>query len=263
MKIAFVASARPAAQQALGESVQRYGQSDPSDADYIVAIGGDGTVLRALHAVLPTASKPVFAMRAAGSLGFLANRFELAGLPQRLRMARSVTLHPLKADAEHAGGAITTVFAINEFVLMRRRLQAAKLRLTTTGGDRIAHIVGDGLLVATPIGSTGYNRSAGGPVLPHDSSLLALTGLAVHRRSGWSNTIVSNSATIEVEVLEPTHRPVRLETSLQEVTDVYRVHISSDRHAALQLLFDPSPSPGALGEHATAAFAAPLHPATH
>jgi hypothetical protein len=93
--------------------------------------------------------------------------------------------------------------------------------------------------------------------------LLALTGLAVHRRPDWSNTIVSNSATIEVEVLEPAHRPVRLETSLQEVTDVYRARISCDRHTALQLLFDPSPDLGALGEPATAAFAAPLLPATH
>ena len=151
MKIAFLASAKPAAQQALSELVQRYGQSDLSDADYIVAIGGDGTVLKALHAVLLTARKAVFAMRAAGSLGFLANRFAVARLPQRLRMARSVTLHPLKADAERAGGAITTVFAINEFVLMRRRLQAAKLRVATTGGECFAHVVGDGLLVATPI----------------------------------------------------------------------------------------------------------------
>ena len=124
-------------------------------------------------------------------------------------------------------------------------------------------IVGDGLLVATPIGSTGYNRSAGGPVLPRELSLLALTGLAVHRRSDWSNTIVSNSATIEVEVLEPAHRPVRLETSLQEVTDVSRVRISCDRDTDLQLLFDGSPSLQAPGEAATAALAAPLLPAIH
>jgi NAD+ kinase len=263
MKIAFLASAKPPAQQALSELVQRYGQSDLSQADYVVAIGGDGTALRALHAVLLTTRKPVFAMRAAGSLGLLANRFELAGLPQRLQMARTVTLHPLKADAEHAGGASTTVLAINEIVLMRQRLQAAKLRVAATGGACLAHLVGDGLLVATPIGSTGYNRSAGGPVLPQESSLLALTGLAVHRRSDWSNTIVSNSATIEVEVLEPAHRPVRLETSLQEVTDVSRVRISCDRDTDLQLLFDGSPSLRAPGEAATAALAAPLLPATH
>lgn len=103
-------------------------------------------------------------------------------------------------------------------------------------GNAFGAFVGDGLLVATPIGSTGYNRSAGGPVLPGDSSLLALTD----RLSDWSNTVVSNSATIDVEVLEPPHRPVRLETSLREVTDLYRVRISCDRDTALQLLFDSS-----------------------
>jgi NAD+ kinase len=236
------------------------GRATFSQADYVVAIGGDGTALRALHAVLLTARKPVFAMRAAGSLGLLANRFELAGLPQRLQMARTVTLHPLKADAEHAGGASTTVLAINEIVLMRQRLQAAKLRVAAAGGACLAPLVGDGLLVATPIGSTGYNRSAGGPVLPRESSLLALTGLAVHRRSDWSNMIVSNNATIEVEVLEPAHRPVRLETNLQEVADVCRVRISCDRDTGLQLLFDGDPS---LRAPATAALAVPLRPAIH
>jgi NAD+ kinase len=240
MKIAFLASAKPAAQQALSELVQRYGHSDLSDADYLVAIGGDGTALKALHVVLLTAPKPVFAMRVAGSLGFLANRLEVADLHHRLRMARSITLHPLKAEAEHASDANTTAFAINEVVLVRQRLEAAKLRVATTGSESPADIIGDGLLVATPIGSTGYNRSAGGPVLPQESSLLALTALAVDRRSDWSNTVVSNSATIEVEVLEPAHRPVRLETGFQEVTDVCRARISCDRDTALQLLFDGS-----------------------
>jgi NAD+ kinase len=239
MKIAFLASAKPPAQRALSELVERYGQSELPEADYVVAIGGDGTALKALCAGLPAARTPVFAMRTAGSLGVLANRFELPGLPQRLQMARTVTLHPLKADVQHAGG-VTTVLAINEIVLMRQRLQAAKLHLTTTEAGRIAHIVGDGLMVAAPIGSTGYNRSAGGPVLPYESALLALTGLAVHRRSDWCNTVVGNSATIEVEVLEPSHRPVRLETNVQEVTDVCRVRISCDRDTALQLLFDGS-----------------------
>jgi NAD+ kinase len=135
MEIAFLASARPAAQQALSELLDRYGQSDLSDADYLVAIGGDGTALKALHAVLAIARKPVFAMCMADSPGFLASRFKVADLPHRLRMARSITLHPLRADAEHAGGTSTTVLAINEIVLMRQRLQAARLRVATEGRE--------------------------------------------------------------------------------------------------------------------------------
>ena len=206
MKIAFIASPKNAAQEALRQLTARYGQCDTSDADYVVSIGGDGTALKALHAVMAAARQPVFAMRIASSLGFLANPFQVEDLPERLRTARRLTLCPLKAKVQH-GAESTTVFAVNEIVLIRQRLQAAKL-CVTAGSDRFAPLIGDGLLVTTPIGSSGYNRSIGGPALSHNSSLLALTALAAHHRSEWCNTVVNDRSAVEVEVIDPDHRPV-------------------------------------------------------
>ena len=162
MKIAFIASPKNAAQDALRQLMARYGQCDTSDADYVVSIGGDGTALKALHAVMAGARQPVFAMRIVDSLGFLANPLQVQDLPERLCTARRLTLCPLEVTVEHEADS-TTVFAINEIVLLRQRLQAAKL-CATAGSDHFATLIGDGLLVTTPIGSSGYNRSVGGPV---------------------------------------------------------------------------------------------------
>lgn len=145
------------------ELAARYGQCDLGDADYVVALGDDGTVLEALYAVMAAGTlQPVFAMRLAGSVGHLANPLEPSGLSKRLRTARRVSFHPLKADVEHPGGH-ATLLAINEIVLMRQRLQAARLQVTA-GQRRFPWPTGDGLVIATRIGSSGYNRSAGGPV---------------------------------------------------------------------------------------------------
>jgi NAD+ kinase len=236
MRIAFFASPKSAAQQALRQMTARYGQCDLADADHVVAIGGDGTVLKALHTVVAGTRQPVFAMRVAGSLGILANPFDLHGLHERLRVARRLSLCPLKAETEHGAGS-ATVFAINEIVLIRQRLQAAKLRVTARP-DSFAPLIGDGLLVATPIGSSGYNRSVGGPGLPHGSSLLALTALAPHHRSEWRNIVLSDEAVIQVEVVNPDHRPVELQTSMRELTNIRRARISSSRDLRLTLLFD-------------------------
>jgi len=236
MEIAFLGSAKPAAQGAVRALIERYGQSDLSVADYVVAIGGDGTVLKALHAVM-TAARPVFAMRVAGSAGVLANDLELANLPQRLLAARRVTLHPLEAQVRHAGGT-SIALAVNEIVLMRQRLQAARLRVGGLREAGVGEVIGDGLLVATPIGSTGYNRSAGGSTLPQGSALLAVTALVLNPRSRWCNRIVGDDAVIDIEVIDPEHRPVRLETSLQQVSDVRHAHISCRRDISMALLFD-------------------------
>ncbi len=240
MRICFVASPRPAAQDIVRQLTHRYGQCDLPHADYIVTIGGDGTVLKTLHATLATAGKPVFAMRLKGSLGMLANRFDLAGLPERLQAARQIRLRPLKAEARDASGRDRTIYGINEIVLIRERLQAAKLIVTMNRTRALPRLVGDGLIVATPIGSTGYNHSAGGPELPLDSSLLALTGICVSRVSQWADEVIDDGTIVDVVVLEPQYRPVRLETSLEGFPDLAEAHISLSRDVGATLLLEPA-----------------------
>lgn len=238
LRIHFMCSAKPAAQLALRQLIDRYGQNDIAEASYVVAIGGDGAALKALHAVLPTAGKPVFAMRLADSVGALGNLFRLSDLPERLRFARSVSMRPLKAEIERVTGDIVAVFGINEIVVTRQRLQAAKLHVRMGETQTSRRVTGDGLLVATPIGSTGYNRSAGGPILQLGSSLLALTKIAIHESSDWSNTVLNDQVLIDIEVEDPTYRPVRVETNMQEVLEISRVKISSRYDHALTLLLE-------------------------
>ena len=238
MRICFVASPRPAAQDIVRQLTDRYGQFAPPDADYVVAVGGDGTVLKALHATLATPGKPVFAMRLDGSLGVLANRLDIAGLRDRLRSARRISLRPLKADACDTCGRSKTIYGINEIALVRQRLQAAHLTVTMNRTSTLPRIVGDGLVVATPIGSTGYNHSTGGPELPLDLPLLALTGISVSRISHWADRVVDDSTIIDVAVFEPQYRPVRLETSLEEFPDLAEVRISCGRDVGATLLLE-------------------------
>jgi len=238
MRISFVASAKPAAQDVVRQAVVRYGQCDMADADYVVVIGGDGTILKALHATLTMSGKPVFGMRFEDSLGSLANRLDLAGLPARLQSARRRSLRPLKADVRDTAGGAKTIYGINEIVLVRQRLQAVKLAVTLNGTEALPVLIGDGLIIATPIGSTGYNHSAGGPRLPLDASLLALTGLAVSRNSHWGNMVVADATRMDVAMLEPRYRPVRLETAMETFLDLEAVRISSSRDGGAVLLFD-------------------------
>ena len=176
MKIRFVASPKPAAQSTLQEVIRRYGQTDASDAEATVTLGGDGTALKALHAALLTSGPPVFAMRLAGSVGFLANRYDVLGLPERIEAAYQTRVWALEAEVFDVRGAVRTVLGISEIVLRRQQLQAAKLKLSVAGAEQMRLLVGDGLLIATPLGSTGYNRSLGGARLVLDSPLMAMTG---------------------------------------------------------------------------------------
>jgi NAD+ kinase len=239
MKIAFVASPKPIAQNALEQARRRYDHTELRDAEYIVALGGDGIAIRALNIGLQNRPIPVFAMRLEGSVGFLGNPFGLDDLPRRLRAARMVKLRPLKGRITDVDGRKSTVFGINEIALVRRQLQVAKMRITIGTAPRFASLIGDGVIISTPIGSTGYNRSAGGPVLPPDSALLALTGLTIRPNSDWSNTVVPDNVDIDIEILDPTSRPVRLETSLTEILGIGRVQISSACEHEVMLLRDP------------------------
>jgi NAD+ kinase len=242
MKIAFLASPKPTAQQMMKYLTMWYGQCSICDADYVVTVGGDGTTLKALHAVLPFFEKPVFSMRLGGSIGFLGNRFDLANLRDRLKSARKIFIRPLKAEVEDVSGRCATVFGINEIVLSRQRLEAARLRVTLNGTKEPVDVIGDGLLIATPIGSTGYNRSAGGSILPIDSSLLALTGLAIHHACDWANAALSDNTLMEVTVIDPEYRPVRLETNMQELTDIRLARVSCEVQLILTLLLEPRES---------------------
>jgi NAD+ kinase len=238
MRICFVASPRPPAQDIVGQLINRYGQCGLPNADYVVVVGGDGTLLKALHATLTTPDKPVFGMRLEGSLGFLTNRFDLSGLPDRLQSAPRVSLRPLQAEARDTSGRSKTIYGINEIVLIRQRLQAAKLTVTMDRTRTLPQLIGDGVLLATPIGSTGYNHSVGGPELALDLPLLALTGISVSRVSRWTDRVIDDRTIVEVAVFEPEYRPVRLESSLEEFRDVAEVRISCSRDLAATLLLE-------------------------
>jgi NAD+ kinase len=236
MRVCFVASPRPAAQDIVRQLADRHGQCELPAADYVVVVGGDGTILKALHATLTAPGKPVFAMRLGGSLGVLANRLDLADLPGRLQSARRISLRPLRAEARDTSGRSKTIYGINEVALVRQRLQAAHLSVTIDRTSTLPEIVGDGLVVATPIGSTGYNRSLGGPELPLDLPLLALTGISVSRVSHWADRVVADNAIIDVTVHEPQYRPVRLETSIEQFSELAEVRITCSRDLDATLL---------------------------
>jgi NAD+ kinase len=237
MKIHFAGSAKPAAQHAVQQLIDRYGQNDLANAAYVVAIGGDGTALNALRSVMAKPGTAVFAMRLPGSVGALANVLRLPDLPDRLRSANTVTLRPLKAEIERINGEITAAFGFNEIVVSRMRLQLAKLIVRVGDTDHFQKIAGDGLMVATPIGSKGYNRSAGGSTLQLDCGALLLTGIAVRSPSDWANAVLSDGVAVEIEVVDPSFHPVRVETNFQEVLEISRLKISlSLQHTALLLL---------------------------
>lgn len=241
MRIAFIGSSRPEAEKALGVLIERYGQNDPAEADYVVAVGGDGTTLRALHAGLGAGCKPVFAMRQDGSLGFLANPFQLDDLEPRLERAVRYSFHPLRVRSEDIAGAHQILLAINDVSLMRQTRRAAKLLVEIDGTRCGTVFVGDGVLVATPLGSTAYNRSAGGPLLPLQSSLLAVTGIAPFGGRSWSHIAMDDTSVVDLEVVTPAHRPVRLETDVQALQDIARAQISVARDVICTLLFDDNP----------------------
>jgi NAD+ kinase len=238
MKIHFFGSRKPAARDAVRQLIDRYAQSDIAAADYVVAIGGDGTTLKALDAARRASRKPVFAMRLPDSVGALGNPLNLQNLVERLGTARKISIRPLKAVATKLSDETLTAFGINEIVVCRKRLQAAKLRIRTGEQNRWLDLVGDGVLIATPIGSTGYNRSAGGPILPLNSNLLALTGMAVRQPSGWFNAVLDDQAVLDIEVINSQYRPVRVETSFEEIRNINRIKIFSDRDSVLTLLLE-------------------------
>jgi NAD+ kinase len=202
-----------------------------------VALGGDGFMLETLHATLDR-DVAIFGMNC-GTVGFLMNGFEEEGLPERLATAERVTLHPLKMTAVTTGGEQVSELAINEVSLFRQAHQAAHVRIAVDGVTRLPELICDGVLVATPAGSTAYNLSAHGPIVPLGAQLLALTPISAFRPRRWRGALLPNTATVTFEVLIPDKRPVGATADSVEVRDVLTVEVSEAREIALALLFDP------------------------
>ena len=238
--LAFVASDRPEAQQARQALVARYGSTPEAEADVIVALGGDGQMLETLHGNLRRRT-PVFGMNR-GSVGFLMNDFEEDGLLERIAGAERTVIHPLQMDAWTESGEVHTGLAINEVSLLRQTRQSAKLRITVDGRVRLEELSCDGCMVATPAGSTAYNLSAHGPILPLDAPLLALTPVSPFRPRRWRGALLPNQATVRFKVLEADKRPVNAVADNVEVKSVTEVTVRESRSETATILFDASHS---------------------
>jgi NAD+ kinase len=235
--IAFIAAESDAAQAALTELSARYDHVAPERADIIVALGGDGLMLQTLHRFLDR-GVPLFGMHR-GTVGFLLNEYRVDDLPGRLARAVRVELRPLRLDVTTVDGARATALAINEVSLLRQMRQAAKIRILIDGVERMAELICDGVLVATPAGSTAYNLSAHGPIVPLGAGLLALTPISAFRPRRWRGALLPHGATVAFEVLEADKRPVSATADFLETRDVARVEVREASDVTLTLLFDP------------------------
>jgi len=238
--IAFLTSEHPGALDAVTELERRYGKVDPKAADVLVVLGGDGFMLHILHEHVEL-DLPVFGMRL-GDVGFLMNRYEPDGLPERIRAARSVTLNPLIMQCVDVDGKAYHAVAFNEVSLLRQTNQAAQIRILVNGCVRLERLVADGVLVATAAGSTAYNLSAHGPILPLGTEAVVLTPISPFRPRRWQGAILPADAEIGFEVVHPERRPVSATADYDEVRNVSRVDIRLDRSIGPRLLFDPEHS---------------------
>ena len=236
-RIAIVAADSPAAQAALQELRARYDTVPPEEADVIVALGGDGSMLQALHAHLDRCV-PVFGMHR-GSIGFLMNAYRADGLVERVEAAEPVRLHPLAMTATRTDGEIRHALAINEVALLRQSPQMAKVAIQVDGVQRLDALMCDGVLLSTPAGSTAYNLSAHGPIIPLGAGVLALTPISPFRPRRWRGAILPHSSVVRFEMREPEKRPVSVAADSVEVRDVLSVEICETDDLTLTLLFDP------------------------
>jgi NAD+ kinase len=238
--IAIRSSGSEEAEAARRELVSRYGDADLDAADVVVALGGDGLMLQTLHQLMGT-GKPIYGMNR-GSVGFLMNEYSPDGLMQRLATAEMSVVHPLLMHAVDTEGRQSSARAINEVSLLRQSYQAAKLRLHVDGRPRLDELIADGVLLATPAGSTAYNFSASGPILPINSPLLALTPISPFRPRRWRGALLPDAANVTIEVLEPVKRPVAAVADHVETRAVASVDIKLDRSVDLVMLHDPGHS---------------------
>jgi len=239
-RIAFVASSVPEAQDARRRLAKRYGDARPETADVIVALGGDGLMLSTLQRFTNT-DKPIYGMHR-GTVGFLMNEFSEDKLRERLAAARVTVIHPLLMQAHDAAGRVHRHHAINEVSLFRQAYQAARLRILIDGKVRMPQLIADGILLATPAGSTAYNLSVQGPIIPIGAALLALTPISPFRPRRWRGALLPDRARVTIEVLEAEKRPVAAVADHNEVRSVHSVEIGMDHSVAMHMLFDPGHS---------------------
>jgi NAD+ kinase len=239
-RIAFVASSSPEAQSALAGLTERYGNLDPASADVIVALGGDGLMLQTLHTFMKS-GKPIYGMHR-GTVGFLMNEFSAVNLHERLNAAHTTLIHPLVMRARDRAGKMTEHHAINEVSVFRQTHQAARLRILIDGKERLAELIADGAMVATPAGSTAYNLSVQGPIIPINAPLLALTPISPFRPRRWHGALLPDKARVTLEVLDADKRPVAAVADHDEVRAVQAVDIHMDHGISMQMLFDPGHS---------------------
>lgn len=233
----FTASKRPEAQAALDELTRLYGQTEVEEADIIIALGGDGAMLDALRARFRD-QKPVYGMHR-GTVGFLMNEYDTQNLPERIDQAERARLIPLRMTATDVDGETHVRLAINEVSLLRQTAQSARLSISVDGRERMPELACDGVLVATPAGSTAYNLSVQGPILPIGAKLLALTPISPFRPRRWRGALLRHDADVVIQVQAPNRRPVSAAADNQEVRNVARVEVQEDPKHQLTLLFDP------------------------
>jgi NAD+ kinase len=235
--IAFIPGQTAECRSAAVELERKYGNVAPDKADVIVALGGDGLMLRTLHDFMKS-GKPIYGMHR-GTVGFLMNEFRLDGLHERLAAAHITVIHPLVMRARDTQGRAHEHRAINEVSMFRQSAQAAHLRVLIDGRERLAELVADGMLVATPAGSTAYNLSVQGPIIPINAPLLALTPISPFRPRRWRGALLPDKAKVTVEVLDAAKRPVAAVADHDEVRSVAAVDIAMDHTIAINMLFDP------------------------
>jgi NAD+ kinase len=236
-RIAFVAAPTDEAQAALAELTSRYGDAPIEEAEVIVALGGDGFMLRTLHRHIAR-GLPVYGMKL-GTIGFLMNHCHADDLPQRLARAQETPLHPLVTEVVNETGSTVNALAFNEVSLLRQTKQIAHLRVSLNGSVKIDEMMCDGIIVSTPAGSTAYNFSAHGPILPLGSQLLAMTPISAFRPRRWRGAILPDVTEIKIDILDPYKRPVSATADSNEVRDVVEVRIRESREQTMTLLFDP------------------------
>jgi NAD+ kinase len=236
-QIAFVAAPTPIATEARAELVARYGECPLPQAVVVVALGGDGFMLETIHQVV-TLNVPVYGMNR-GSVGFLMNNYSEDDLPGRLSRAQAAELHPLRMHAVTATGAVEEALAFNEVSLLRQLRQASKIRISVDGRVRLEELSCDGVLISTPAGSSAYNLSAHGPIIPLSANLLPLTPISAFRPRRWRGALLPSTADVLFEVLEVDKRPTAAVADFTEVRDVISVAVSEDRSVSVTVLFDP------------------------
>ena len=238
--LSFIASATPEAQASRADLIGQYGDVPLEVADVIVALGGDGFMLQTLHDTM-NSGKLVYGMNR-GSVGFLMNDFSADRLRERIAAAVENSFHPLMMTTQSADGTSSIALAINEVSLLRQSYQAAKLRVEIDGKVRLEELICDGLMVATPLGSTAYNLSAHGPILPLEAPLLALTPVSAFRPRRWRGALLPNKVTVDIHVLEAEKRPVNAVADHTEVKSVTHVRVAQSTETTARILSDPDRS---------------------